>query len=60
MRIARGDDNRPDIARSMESVPELLGAGATDVHVSLQAYCREPGAAPAALADIVTAFHNVA
>ena len=57
VRIARGDDNRPDIARSMESVPELVAAGATDVHVSLQAYCREPDAAPAALDAIVTAFH---
>jgi probable F420-dependent oxidoreductase len=57
VRIARGDGNRPDIARSMESVPELVAAGATDVHVSLQAYCREPDAAPAALDAIVTAFH---
>ncbi len=59
VRIARGDDNRPDIARSMESVPELLAAGATDVHVSLQAYCRDPDAAPAALDAIVTAFRQV-
>ncbi len=57
VRIARGDDNRPDIDRSMESVPELIAAGATDVHVSLPAYCREPDAAPAALDAIVTAFH---
>jgi probable F420-dependent oxidoreductase len=59
VRIGRDDDNRPDIARSMQSVPELLAAGATDVHVSLQAYCRAPEAAPAALADIVTAFRKV-
>jgi probable F420-dependent oxidoreductase len=59
VRIDRGEDNRPDIARSMASVPELLAAGATDVHVSLQAYCREPGAAPAALAEMVTRFREV-
>jgi hypothetical protein len=43
----------------MESVPELVAAGATDVHVSLPAYCRDPDAAPAALTDIVTAFSAV-
>ena len=31
----RGDDGRPDIARSMESVPELLPPGATDVQVTV-------------------------
>ena len=44
LRIARGDDGAPDIARSMESVPELVAAGATDVHVRFAAFCRDPDA----------------
>ena len=34
----RGDDGQPDLARSMASVPELVAAGATDVHVTLRAF----------------------
>ena len=46
LRIARGDDGRPDLARSMASVPELVAAGATDVHVTLRAFNRDPADAP--------------
>src|SRR4029077_10419630 len=41
LRMVAGDDGRPDLARSMESVPELLAAGATDVQVALRAFARE-------------------
>ena len=42
LRIERGDDGRPDLARSMATVPELVAAGATDVHVTLRAFNRDP------------------
>ena len=55
LRIERGDDGRPDLARSMASVPELVAAGATDVHVTLRAFSRDPAEAPAVFAEIVAA-----
>lgn len=60
LRIARGDDDRPDLARSLESVPELVAAGATDVHVTMAAFCRDPVAAPAFLAELGRRFAAVA
>jgi probable F420-dependent oxidoreductase len=60
LRIARGDDGRPDIARSVESVPELVAAGATDVQAPLRAFARDPADAPAAFAELVTRFRAVA
>jgi probable F420-dependent oxidoreductase len=47
---------RGDIARSMESVPELLAAGATDVQAPLRAFAREPADAPKAMAELVRRF----
>jgi probable F420-dependent oxidoreductase len=60
LRIRRGDDGRPDVVRTIESVPELVGAGATDVHLYLAAFCRDVHAAPAALEAVVTAFRAAA
>jgi probable F420-dependent oxidoreductase len=60
LRIARADDRRPDLARSMESVPDLVAAGATDVHVTLQAICRDPARAAGVLAELVTRFRAAA
>jgi probable F420-dependent oxidoreductase len=60
LRVVRGDDGRGDLARSMESVPELLAAGATDVHLTLLAFSREPADAPKVLADAVRRFADVA
>jgi probable F420-dependent oxidoreductase len=60
LRFERGDDQRPSVARSMESVTELVAAGATDVHVTLRAFVRDPDDAPATLADIVARFHAAA
>jgi probable F420-dependent oxidoreductase len=60
LRIARGDDGRPDIAASMDSVPDLVAAGATDIHVYLAGFCRDAGAAPETFAALVAAFTAVA
>jgi probable F420-dependent oxidoreductase len=56
LRIERGDDGRPDLARSMASVPDLVAAGATDVHVTLRAFNADPADAPAVFAEIVRRF----
>ena len=50
------DDKRIDLARSMESVPELVAAGATDIHVTLQAFSRDPADAPKLFQDFVARF----
>ena len=57
--VERDDDGRPHLARSMESVPELLAAGATDVHVTLRAFNGDPADAPAVFAEIVRRFADV-
>ena len=56
LRIERGDDGRPDLARSMATVPDLLAAGATDVHVTLRAFTGDPAQAPSVCAEIVRRF----
>jgi probable F420-dependent oxidoreductase len=56
LRIERGDDGRPDLARSMATVPQLTAAGATDVHVTLRAFNADPAEAPAVFAEIVRRF----
>jgi len=59
LRIERGDDGRPDLARSMATVPDLLAAGATDVHVTLRAFTGDPAEAPAVCAEIVRRFGDM-
>jgi hypothetical protein len=56
LRIERGSDDRPDLARSMATVPDLLAAGATDVHVTLRAFNADAAEAPGVLAEIVRRF----
>jgi probable F420-dependent oxidoreductase len=56
LRVERGDDGRPDLARSMATVGDLVTAGATDVHVTLRAFNGDPADAPAVLGDIVRRF----
>jgi probable F420-dependent oxidoreductase len=56
LRVEMGSDGRPDLARSMASVPELVAAGATDVHVTLKAFNRDPAEAPTVLAEIARRF----
>jgi alkanesulfonate monooxygenase SsuD/methylene tetrahydromethanopterin reductase-like flavin-dependent oxidoreductase (luciferase family) len=36
--VIRGDDGRADLDRTLEAAPDLLLAGATDVHVPLRAF----------------------
>ncbi len=60
LRLARGADGALDLGRSMESVPALVAAGATDIQVPLQAFTRDPDAAPGVLAEIAAAFRAVA
>jgi hypothetical protein len=56
LRVERGDDGRPDLARSMATVGDLVAAGATDVHVTLRAFNGDPADAPAVLGDVVRRF----
>jgi probable F420-dependent oxidoreductase len=60
LRIERGDDGGPDLARSMATVPDLVAAGATDVHVTLRAFSRDPAEAPEIFAEIVRRFADAA
>jgi probable F420-dependent oxidoreductase len=59
LRIATGADGRPDLAASMASVPELVAAGATDVHVTLRAFNTDPAEAPAVLTEIARRFSEL-
>jgi probable F420-dependent oxidoreductase len=60
LRIERGGDDRPDLALSIAGVPDLIAAGATDVHVTLRAFSRDPADAPAVFAEIVRRFADAA
>ena len=60
LRLHKGDDGGFDIARSMESVPDLVAAGATDVNTNLRAFCSDPADAPAVMAEIAGRFREVA
>jgi hypothetical protein len=51
-------DGKPDIAATMKSVPELMGAGATDITVNLAAFAATLADAPAALAELGKAFRE--
>lgn len=54
--VVRDDDRRPDLARSLEAVPQLVAAGATDVFVPLAAFARDADAARELFAPLVTGF----
>jgi probable F420-dependent oxidoreductase len=58
LRMAMSGDGRPDLARSMASVPELLAAGATDIQVALRAFARDAADAPNAMDEIVRRFRD--
>jgi len=60
LRLVRDDGGRFDLARSMESVPDLLAAGATDIHVGLRVFCAEPADAPKVLDELVGRFSDAA
>jgi probable F420-dependent oxidoreductase len=60
LRVARAEDGKGfDLARSMESVPELVAAGATNINVTFQAFCQDPKDAPAFFAECVARFTEV-
>jgi hypothetical protein len=42
----------------MESIPELVAAGATDVNVTLRAFCRDVADAPAVMDELVRRFRS--
>ena len=54
--VVRDDDKRPDLAATMAGAPALLDAGATVVHVGLQAFCADIDEAPRAIADLAAAY----
>ncbi len=56
LRMVMDDNGRPDLARSMATVPELVRAGATDIAVTLRAFARDVADAPAVMKDIVQRF----
>jgi probable F420-dependent oxidoreductase len=58
--IQRGDDGGPDLARSVAAVPDLVASGATDIHVALRAFNRDPADAPAVLVELVRRFADAA
>jgi probable F420-dependent oxidoreductase len=49
-----------DVAATMESVPELCGAGVTDVHVPLRAFARKLADAPKVMEELVARFRDAA
>jgi probable F420-dependent oxidoreductase len=56
--VVRDDNKAADLAASLNGVPELIAAGATDIHVPFQAICRDAAAAPAVFAELVSGFRT--
>jgi probable F420-dependent oxidoreductase len=52
----RGDDGRPDLARTLDGVPALVDAGATDVAINLRVFCPDLADAPRVLKAMATGF----
>jgi alkanesulfonate monooxygenase SsuD/methylene tetrahydromethanopterin reductase-like flavin-dependent oxidoreductase (luciferase family) len=59
LRMASGDDGRPDLAASMASVPDLVAAGATDVIATLRAFARDADAAPESMVRMRQRFDEI-
>jgi probable F420-dependent oxidoreductase len=59
LRMASGDDGRPDLAASMASVPDLVAAGATDVIATLRAFTRDADAAPESMVRMRQQFDEI-
>lgn len=58
--VTRGADDRPSLARSLEALPALLEAGATDLFVFGAAFAPRPRDAPALFAELAPAFRAAA
>lgn len=54
--FARDADGRPDLAATLERVPAVVAAGATDVNLNLRLFCADQADAPAVLRAMVTGF----
>jgi probable F420-dependent oxidoreductase len=54
----RDADGKPDLPATLDRVPALVAAGATDVNVNLRLFCAEPGDAPAVLRAMVEGFND--
>jgi probable F420-dependent oxidoreductase len=54
--IVRDDGGRPDLARSMEGVPDLVAAGADDVLTMTHVFCRDPELAAKCYEEMATRF----
>jgi probable F420-dependent oxidoreductase len=54
--FARDDEGHPDLAATLERVPALVAAGATDVNLNLRLFCADPADAPAVLGAMVEGF----
>ena len=53
--LTKGDTGF-DLDRSLESIPDLVAAGATDIGVTIQAFTRDPDEAPAFFKRLVAGF----
>jgi probable F420-dependent oxidoreductase len=56
---AKASAGSRDPAATMAAVPALAAAGATDIYVNIASFASSADAAPAALAQLVTAFKEV-
>jgi alkanesulfonate monooxygenase SsuD/methylene tetrahydromethanopterin reductase-like flavin-dependent oxidoreductase (luciferase family) len=57
--LVRGPENRhSDLRLSLDNVPNLLAAGATDISVPLHAFCRELDRVPHFLESLVQQFRQ--
>lgn len=54
--VVRDADGRPDLAATMAGAPALLEAGATVVHIGLQAFCRGIDDAPRVISELAARF----
>jgi probable F420-dependent oxidoreductase len=59
-RIARADDRSVDLTATMDGVPDLIAAGATDIYVNIASFAATPAEAPEALQQVIPAFRKVA
>src|SRR5262245_25108679 len=50
--VVRGDDGRPNLARTLAAAPELARRGATDVQIPLLAFTRTPDRLPEFFAEL--------
>jgi hypothetical protein len=57
--VPRDGTGRPDLARSLETMPELVAAGATVVNVYLSAFCPDVKLARVFFHDLAAGYAAV-